>query len=72
LIGKSYGKRPLEKHRRRSEDDIKMDLTGVGWQGVDLIYLAQDMGQRCECCESINGPSGFIEYCEYLDQLRNY
>jgi len=31
LVGKGEGKRPLERHRRRWKDDIKMDLQKVGW-----------------------------------------
>jgi hypothetical protein len=29
LVGKPEGKRPLGRHRRRWEDNIKMDLQGV-------------------------------------------
>jgi hypothetical protein len=28
--------------RHRWEDDIKMDLQEVGWEGVDWIDMAQD------------------------------
>jgi hypothetical protein len=42
LVGKPEGRRPLEKPRRRWEDNIKMDLRQVGWGGVDWIDLAQD------------------------------
>jgi hypothetical protein len=35
------GKRPLGRPRRRWED-IRMDLRGIGWKGVDWIHLAQD------------------------------
>ena len=42
LVGKPEGKRPLERHRRRWEDIIKMDLQEVGCGGVDWIELAQD------------------------------
>jgi len=42
LVGKSEGKRPLERPRRRWEDNIKMDLQEVGWGGMDWIELAQD------------------------------
>jgi hypothetical protein len=31
LVGKSEGRRPLERPRRRWEDRIRMDLMGVGW-----------------------------------------
>ena len=39
-MGKSEGKRPLGRPRRRWED-IKMDLQGVGCGGMDWIELAQ-------------------------------
>jgi hypothetical protein len=35
LVGKPEGKRPLGRHRRRWEDNIKMDLQEVGCGGVD-------------------------------------
>jgi hypothetical protein len=42
LVGKPEGTRPLGRTRRRWEDDIKMDLREVGWEGADWIDLAQD------------------------------
>jgi hypothetical protein len=44
--GKSGGKRPLRRSRRRWEGDIKMDLKGIGRRGMELSDLAQDMDQR--------------------------
>jgi len=41
LVGKSEGKRPLERLRCRWEDNIRLDLREVGWDGVDWIHLAQ-------------------------------
>jgi hypothetical protein len=35
LVGKREGKRPLGRHRRRWEDNIKLDLTEVGCGGMD-------------------------------------
>jgi hypothetical protein len=46
LVGKVEGKRPLEKHRCRIGDNIKMDLRDIGWGGMDWIDLAQDRDQR--------------------------
>jgi hypothetical protein len=40
-VGKSEGKTPLGRSRRRWEDNIKMDLQEVGG-GMDWIELAQD------------------------------
>jgi hypothetical protein len=42
LVGKPEGRRPLERPRRRWENNIKMDLQEVGWGGMDWINLAQD------------------------------
>jgi hypothetical protein len=42
LVGKSEGKRPLGRPRRRWVDNIRMDLGEVGWFDVDLIGLAKD------------------------------
>jgi hypothetical protein len=41
-VGKPEGTRLLGRHRRRWEDNIKMDLREVGWGGMDWIDLAQD------------------------------
>jgi transcription termination factor 2 len=40
LVGKPEGRRPLERPRRRWEDN--MDFREVGWEGADWIDLAQD------------------------------
>jgi hypothetical protein len=42
-VGKPEGKRPLERHICRWEDNIKMDLQEVGCGGMDWIELAQNM-----------------------------
>jgi hypothetical protein len=36
LVGKSKGKRPLGRPRRRCEDDTKMDLQEVGCPHIPL------------------------------------
>jgi hypothetical protein len=41
-MGKTEGKRPLERPRCRWEDNIKMDLQGVGGGCGDWMALAQD------------------------------
>jgi hypothetical protein len=42
LVGKTEGRRPLRRSRRRWLDNIRVDLVEVGWGDVDWIDLAQD------------------------------
>jgi hypothetical protein len=42
LVGRPEGRRPLGRPKRRWEDNIKMDLQEVGWNGVAWIDMAQD------------------------------
>jgi hypothetical protein len=41
-VGKLESKTPLERRRRRWEDNIKMDLREIGIDGTNWIQLAQD------------------------------
>jgi hypothetical protein len=50
LVGKSEGKRPLGRPRRRWEDAITMDLREIGLGGMDWIRLAQDRDQWQAVC----------------------
>jgi hypothetical protein len=45
LVGKSEGKRPLGRPRRRWVDNIKMDLREIGWGGMGWTDLAWDRDQ---------------------------
>jgi hypothetical protein len=42
MVGRPEGRRPLERPRRRWEDNIKMDLRDIGFGDVDWIHWAQD------------------------------
>jgi hypothetical protein len=44
-MGKSQGKRPLRRPRRWWVDNIKIDFTEIGWNGMDWIDLPHDMDQ---------------------------
>jgi hypothetical protein len=41
-VGKSEGKRPFGRPRRRWVDNIKINVREIGWDGLDWIYLSQD------------------------------
>jgi hypothetical protein len=45
LGGKPGGKKPLGGRRRKWEDDIRMDIREIGWEGVDCMHVAQDRDQ---------------------------
>jgi hypothetical protein len=62
LIGIPEGKRPLGRHRRRWEDNIKMDFREIGIDGANWIRLAQDRVQwRAFVYEHGNESSGSIK-----------
>jgi hypothetical protein len=42
---KPEGKRPRDRPRNRWEDNIRMDLREIGWEGVDWMHLAEDSDQ---------------------------
>ena len=42
LVGEPEGKKPLGRPRRRSENNIEMDLQEVGCGSMDWIELAED------------------------------
>jgi hypothetical protein len=49
LVGKSKGRRPLGRPKRRWEDNIRMYLREIEWGGVDWIDLAQDRPVKGPC-----------------------
>jgi hypothetical protein len=49
-------KRPLGTHKRRWENNIKVDLREVKWGGLDWIDLAQN---RCKWREFLNALMKF-------------
>jgi hypothetical protein len=67
LVGKPKGRRPLERPRRRWEDNIKIDLREVGWEDVDWIDLAQDRDRWRGSCVYGDEPSGSIKCGEFLE-----
>jgi hypothetical protein len=53
LVARPKGKRPLERPRRRWEDNIKMDLREIGINGENWIRLAQDRVQLRACLNTV-------------------
>jgi hypothetical protein len=45
LVCKLEWRRPLGRPTCKREDDIKMNLREIGWEGVNWIHLFQDRGQ---------------------------
>jgi hypothetical protein len=53
LFGRPESKGPLGRPRRRWEDNIKMDLRGIGINGANWIQLAQDSVQWRDCVNTM-------------------
>jgi hypothetical protein len=51
----------------RWEDNIKITLREIGWEGVEWIHLAQDRDQWRDSCQRGNEPSGSTKGREFLD-----
>jgi len=45
LVIKPEGKRALGRRRCRWEDNMRLDLREIWWEGVDWIHLDQDRDQ---------------------------
>jgi hypothetical protein len=45
-VGKPEGKRPLARPRRRWVENIRMNLSEIGWDRMDWIDVARDRDQR--------------------------
>ena len=56
LVGKSEGKRPLGRPRRRWEDNNSMDLQEVGLGYEDWIGLAQDRDRWRALVSAVRNP----------------
>jgi len=67
LVGKPQGKRPLGRHKRRWEYNIKMDLQVVGRGGHGLDRYGSELGRVAGSYECSNEPSGSINRGEFLD-----
>jgi hypothetical protein len=56
LVGRPERNRPLQRPRRRWEDNIKMDLREIGWSSVDWIDLAQGRDQWWALVNMVMNP----------------
>ena len=45
LVGKCEGKRPLQRPKRKWEDDIKIHFKETGWENVNWSDLPWDRGE---------------------------
>lgn len=65
LVRKPEGERPVGRPTGKFEDNVKVDLKGMGWYCVECINPAQD-NDTCVSCEHGNETSGLIK-CGQFD-----
>jgi hypothetical protein len=66
FVRKPEGRRPLERLRRRWEDNITMDLQEVRWgHGLGLFGSGYEKDVGCHECG--DERSGCIKYGEFLE-----
>jgi hypothetical protein len=53
LVGRLEGKRPLGRHRRRWEDNIKIDFRQIRIDEANWIQLTQDRVQWRACVNTV-------------------
>ena len=66
LVGKPEGKRPMERPRRRWEDNINRDLQEVGGGCGDWVELAQDRDRWGALVSTVSGSKNagnFLTSC---------
>jgi hypothetical protein len=66
-VRKPEGKRPLGRPRRRWEDNIKMDLQEVEFEGTDWIELVQDRDSWRALVNVVMNLGCSIECREFFD-----
>jgi hypothetical protein len=71
-VGKAGGRRPLRRTGRKYEDNIKMDLRKIGWEGVKWKHLAQDRDQWWVSVVTVTNLLGSIGDGEFLNGLNDY
>ena len=69
LVGKTEGKRPLGRPRRRLENKIKMDLQEVGCGDMGWIDLAHDKNRYKAFVNSVMDPRGPKRARNFLTNL---
>jgi hypothetical protein len=62
-----WGNQNERGHRRRWEDNIKMDVEQVGWGGRDWIDLAQYKDKKSGSFECGNEVTGSVKCGKFLD-----
>jgi hypothetical protein len=71
LIGKPEGKIPLGRHRRRWEDNIRMDVRETGWEfGDRFMWIRTEL--VADCSEHDNKLSGSTKGGKFLEKMIDF
>jgi hypothetical protein len=72
FVCKRDGKRPPGRPRSTREDNIRIDLQEIKWEGFDKINLAQNRDKWRAVVNMVINLWVSIKFGEFHDQMRNY
>jgi hypothetical protein len=70
-VGKLAGKGAIERPKRVWEDNIKINIKEIGWDGVDYVAVAQSSGKWRAVVNTVINLVGSSTCGEFVDQVRN-
>jgi hypothetical protein len=71
-VGKLAGKGAIERPKRIWEDNIKINIKEIGWDGVDCVTVAQNSGKWRAVVNTAINPVGSSACGEFVDLVQNY
>ena len=66
FMGGHDGKGPLGRPRCRWQNNIKVNLTEIGWEGVQVTGVAEGRGKGREFCDRDDELSGYIQCRKFI------
>lgn len=70
--GETCWERAVERPKRILEDNIKINIKEIGWDGLDCVTVAQKSSKWRAVVNTVINLVGSSTCGEFFDQVRNY